>query len=405
MLYINGKTFDQTEQAFKDQYYKAIERLRQVSNSTTNRFSVTFKIKQQAITWLKNPEGGYFNATGEQFVNFNRNVYDKELNRTVNWLYSDSPLPETGKGTVDLNAADLGKWFFQQDKISETVHDEELAFFLYHVDPRFGEKSKGSYAYLVDVRGENEKVLERKAPVVEFEYMIYHPSSPLRSNKETLKTVARAWGIESVDDRAESDLVVALEKAVNRGEQEKQKGNRMARGTSEFLEDAKLDDKTRIRSLVQKAADRDVIAVNKKSSQSGVYWLDQYGIYGEKIISLTPRNKDMWIQQMADYLMTNTTVLNLLEEELGEGIIEEELGKGKKERKQGIFELEEDASFQDLQTFFDDFYREDMKSTWREVAKRCDIKSYARRKSEVKEELIQYFKDQYGFEYKETTIK
>ena len=384
MLYVNGKPLEEVDQKFKDKYEKVVGRLQQASVSK-DTFAVVFKTRPKDISQLKNQRGQYVTTSGDQHVPFERNVYDRDFNRTIHWRYTKTPLPEVG-GKLDTSQAEIGDWFFQQDKITETIVDEELAFFLYYCDPLFGEKSENKKYYLLDARSENERLIEDKTPKVEFQYMLYGPESPLKTEQNRLYMVALAWGIEHADQRDRNDLIVRLEQEVLKGEQEKSRGSKYAKGIKEFIEDVKMGEKTKVRSLVQMAVDKNILHVDKRPQSMGVYWLDQYGNVTDKVITLSTRTKDYWLELTTDYMVNYPNALE---------IIKGDLKFHDKQQENAVAELGDMS----IQYFFDHFYDDDMKTKVREVAMKCGAKPVGKSKPQVRQILLDYFKEHYDFHY------
>lgn len=389
MLYANGKPLDEASQELKDEYNEVVNRLWQTSLSD-DQFIVRFKIRHSDISYLKNTQGQFVTTSGEQHIPFSQSVHDKKLNRLVNWVYSETPLPENN-GRVDVSQAKIGRWFFRQDRITETITDEELAFFLYHVDPRFGEKNQNSKYQLIDTRGENQRRIEQKTPQIEFEYTLYGPQSSL-ADDEKLQMVAQAWGIEQAGKRDRADLIVHLESAVLKGEQEKLRGNRYARGIKEFLEDVKMGEQTQIRSIAQMAVDHKILAVDKRPDRMGIYWTDTYGNQTDKILTLTQRTKEFWLDNLTEYLNNYPNVLDILKADLNW-------------TKDFAENAPAEIGNMAIQEFFDRFYEDDMKSKVREVAMKCGLKPVGKKKPAIRQELLDYFNKHYGFEYKEENQK
>lgn len=376
MLYVEGQRLEKADKQFQNLYNNAIERLKEVSGSK-DQFHVVFKVRPSDVSQLKTDDETYVNTTADEGIVFDQTVYEPTLNRTVNWVYSEKPLPEKN-GEVDLSRAGM-KWMFKQDSLTEIVKDQDLAFFLYHVDPRFGEREDNKKYQLVDNRGEAEREVESKRPEIKFQYTLYEK---LPENEDNLQTVALAWGVERSGEKPVNTVLIELERAVRMGEQEKQRGNRLAKGIDEFLEDVKLGKKTRVKSLVQLASDNKIIKVSMQKNNMGVFWLDNYEALSEKIIDLTPRNVNFWKDILTDYLLDNENVLNILKSDL---------------------EIHENDPVIDMeyQEFFDRFFDKDMKKYTEQVALKCKINPKGKSKAALRDELLEYFKQNYGFEYKE----
>jgi hypothetical protein len=119
-----------------------------------------------------------------------------------------------------------------------------------------------------------------------------------------------------------------------------------------------------------------------QKNNMGVFWLDNYEALSEKIIDLTPRNVNFWKDILTDYLLDNENVLNILKSDL---------------------EIHENDPVIDMeyQEFFDRFFDKDMKKYTEQVALKCKINPKGKSKAALRDELLEYFKQNYGFEYKE----
>jgi hypothetical protein len=389
MIYVEGIPLNKAEEPFKKYYQEVTQRLRQISQSSGRSeedFAVVFKVRPKDVTQLKTKDGRRVNTTGDYCVSFHQVVHDKKLNKSIDWVYSEIPLPERD-GRADVTKAPYGRWMFSQDRLTEIIKDIDLAFFLYHVDPHFGEAKDNRIYQLVDARGADEKQVESQLPEINFKYALYGEGSPLKK-EETLVTVARAWGVEEAETKPVPSLQVALERAVKAGELEKQKGNKFSRGIAEFLQDVHLGERTRVLSLIQMAIDKKIVRAVSDNKQAGVFWLDEFGALAEKIINLTPRNQRYWKDLFAEHLIGNPNVLQTLRADVGV------IDKTDKDTGEVLKDF-------DAQDFFDRFYEEDMKGVTREVAQSVGISPFGKKKGQLRQELLEYFEKEKGFVYKE----
>ena len=174
MLYVNGKRLENADQYWKDKYEEVIDRLWKASKDK-NKFSVVFTVAPHRIITQETVNGGKVHTTGTELVNLTRTIRVKDKDgreRNVNFVYSESPLDEKD-GKVNAKDQTTLHRMFGDNNITETIRDEELAFFLYFVHPKFGEEGSKKPYYLIDERSRAEKKVELAQDDVEFKYLLY----------------------------------------------------------------------------------------------------------------------------------------------------------------------------------------------------------------------------------------
>lgn len=383
MLYVNGYSLESyaEDSWVKKLFNDVVERLEQAK--VGQDFAVKFRIKESKITSLRTDKGRIINVTPDEFINYKQTVTEKDdkgRTKRVQYVYSEDPLPEEN-GKVDTTGAKLGKWMYRQNTAEETVKDVELAFFLYHVHKKFGEKEDGRTYYLVDARSEATKKIEGESKNVKYKYILYADDGPLRQDEQKLRTIAQAWGVEDVMTKDPEVIVTELDQKVQEGEQHKKEGSDNARGIKEFIEDSKLGYMTQVMAIVQQAVDQNILGVElAKPNQLGVYYLDSNGGLAKKIIGLTPKSLDAWKVRAAQYLASpgNEGQLNAIKVELGIATEEEEQNAG-----------EEIDPYEIL----DNFYADEYKTKVKEICKSYDIRIPGRKKEDWRADLIKVWKD------------
>jgi hypothetical protein len=382
MLYANGKSiFEKGQEQFKEIYEQTLERLKE-ANESKNGFAVVFKVKPSRIIAQPTDQGFDVHTTADDFINFTKLVDEKDsqgITRKVQWIYSEEPLPKDGD-TIDTSNAKKGKWFFKQDKISETISDPDLAFFLYHCHPKFGEAKNRALYQLVDRKHEAKTHVSKRQGEVEFQYVLYGENSPLQQDDSKLRIVARAWDVKNVGDKDKEILLQELEAAVQKGETYKKNGNKNSRGIAEFLEDTKLGEITKVMSYIKMAQEQEIIGINDyQPDRMGVYWLDGAGGFAGKILGLTPRSKHNWVAKTAEYLLNpnNVGILNAIKTELGIATQEEQENAGEPI---------------DPQEILDNFFEDEYKSTVSNICKNYGIRVTGRKKELWMQDLIDIWK-------------
>jgi len=225
MLYVNGKRLENADQYWKDKYEEVIDRLWKASKDK-NKFSVVFTVAPHRIITQETVNGGKVHTTGTELVNLTRTIRVKDKDgreRNVNFVYSESPLDEKD-GKVNAKDQTTLHRMFGDNNITETIRDEELAFFLYFVHPKFGEEGSKKPYYLIDERSRAEKKVELAQDDVEFKYLLYSSNSPIRQDENKMRMLAGAWGVEDAQRKELPMVIIELERLVGRGEYAKKMG-------------------------------------------------------------------------------------------------------------------------------------------------------------------------------------
>ena len=380
MLYIDGKRLEQAGEYWQNKYKEVVDRLWKASRSKGN-FVVSFKVAPTKVSTQYLDNGMQVHTVGSERVRLERTIDMVDENgrrRKVHFAYSEEPLPESD-GKADFKGFMGGKWMFGENNLVETIDDEELAFFLYFVHPRFGDDRSKAPFMLIDERSDAEKKVETQEDEVEFKYFLYSKSSPLRQDESKLRTIARAWGVEDVADKDVPLLLTKIEESVMAGERAKKLGKNHARGIREFLEDTNLGEMVEIMSIIQLAHEDGLIGLNTRPNQMGVYWFNENGDPAGKIIGLTGKTLDNWRVRLADHLMGNRGILNSIKYELG---MEVDLSSG------------EDTGQIDYYDLLNNFFADDYKSQVNSICKYYGIRTAGVKKELWREKLLDVLKDE-----------
>jgi len=128
----------------------------------------------------------------------------------------------------------------------------DLAFFLYYKSPLV---LSGQWI-VYDPDGDAKAKGDKKRLELDLNHALYGVLSD--DNIEQLKVVAQAYGISRTDKKHPDNIRVELEKAVLDGEVKK-RSDPTARGVKEFIEELKVTDSVKLRSLVMVGIDDDKI--------------------------------------------------------------------------------------------------------------------------------------------------
>jgi hypothetical protein len=382
MLYIDGKRREEASEYWQRKYEEVVDRLWKASTSK-NRFNVTFRVSPKKIVTQYTTNGMEINTTGTEFVRLERTVDvpdEKGRIKKVNFAYSEEPLDEEN-GRVNIRKYSGLRRMFGDGKIYETIDDEELAFFLYFVHPRFGDDSRKVSYCLIDERSEAQKEVEDSRDEVEFKFLLYSENSPLRQDESKLRVVAKAWGVEDVNAETDIPLIIKrLKDKVMSGENAKKRGRTSARGIKEFMEDSNMGTMVEIMAIIQKAYEERLIDIETmKPNKMGVYWLNEEGNdHAGKILGLTGKTIDTWRTRLADHLMDNEQILNSIKSELGIATEREEKHASKK------------VDYIDL---LDNFFEYDYKTQAKNVCKYFGLRTAGVKKEKWREQLIDVLKD------------
>lgn len=145
----------------------------------------------------------------------------------------------------------------------------DLAFFLYKVSP-FVQKG---LIKVVDPKQDDETLGAEERELTERKYAVWN----MLGDETKLKTMARAYGMNAVDDKQPNAIRKELEALLERNDKAKRQ-NPAVKGTKEFIEEMKVTDGLLLRNFMQKAID------DKKLTWKG----DGRWKVGEKIVCQVP---------------------------------------------------------------------------------------------------------------------
>jgi hypothetical protein len=131
--------------------------------------------------------------------------------------------------------------------------EPELAFFLYYKSPAFASGLLKIDDPAADARMEGD----RARAELDLQSALYQ----VLSDEEQLKVVAQAYGIAGTDKKHPDSIRKELRGVVLAGETKK-KSDPSARGVKEFLDELKVTDSVRLRSLIKVAEDNKQIVWN-----------------------------------------------------------------------------------------------------------------------------------------------
>jgi hypothetical protein len=124
--------------------------------------------------------------------------------------------------------------------------EPDLAFFLYKISPFV----KRGLLKIVDPVADDIQVGEEERALTERKYAVWN----MLGDVEKLKFMARAYGVEGVDEKQPNAIRKELETLLEANDK-LQKNNPIIKGTKEFVEEMKVTDGVLLRNFVQKAID------------------------------------------------------------------------------------------------------------------------------------------------------
>lgn len=305
MLYVNGERVKlDGDSKYAKEFQSAKKEIEKVG------WPVKLRVVYSWVHGTQTKDGQWVQHVPPQYINYVATEY-REDEGSIEWRYSPTP---ARKKNDELIFPTRGQRFFENNKRVMSFNPDkiDLLFFLLYKSPH-----RDSIYELVDERGEAQKRVEQKRQLARLTEALYGSNSPLSGNLTLTKTIASSWGIPKVQESTESLLLDRLERAVMEGERLKNKGKNM-RGIDEFIQDLSLDERTKIRAVIQEAVDKGIIGFSENTHNYGWFFLDSNNQWSDKIQTMSPRSYDVRQQKLADFLLHNKGVLNMLKTEIGQ---------------------------------------------------------------------------------------
>lgn len=214
--------------------------------------------------------------------------------------------------------------------------DAELAFFIYYkssaLNRKPGKERKG--ILIIDDPNYIAKEEGDKARAeLELQTALYG----VLADEDRLKVMAQAWGITKTESKHPDLIRKELKSAVQLGEKNK-RSDPMAKGVKEFLEELKVTDAVRLRSLVKFAED---VSVLRWEKERGKYFS------GERIIAqISPSDQGHRFDYLCNHL-SNPANRGKLQDLLRDVVDRDYLDKIKDEKTYGWL-----ARMMDIKTGF-----------------------------------------------------
>jgi len=168
----------------------------------------------------------------------------------------------------------------KEDVLININEEPDLAFFLSRISPFVRKKQ----LRIVDPKADDATLGEAERELTERKYAIWN----MLPDGDKLKIMARAYGLNSVDDKQPNAIRKELEQLLEVNDKLKRQ-NPAVKGTKEFLEEMRITDGVLLRAFVQKAID------DKTLTWSG----DGRWRIGQKIVVQIPMTE---ITRKNDYL-------------------------------------------------------------------------------------------------------
>jgi len=131
--------------------------------------------------------------------------------------------------------------------------EPDLAFYLYFISNQL----KADRLKVEDLKGDVKKKADKVREELDRKTAIWN----MLSDDGTLKRMAQAYGIEGVDSKDADSLRFELEEVLSRNDKKK-RTDPTIKGTKDFLDEMKVTDNVRLRSLIRKLLDDKVIVYN-----------------------------------------------------------------------------------------------------------------------------------------------
>ena len=139
--------------------------------------------------------------------------------------------------------------------------------------------------------------------------MTSHISVKSTGGEDTLRLIASSWGVSNVDDKGISEVQLALHKAVEKSDVNK---NTTGRGHTEFLSETKVNELVILRANIQIALDKGIVEYVPDTLQ----W--KFASSGHVLMTIAP--KDIAFKEIALYnhIRMRQEVKNMLLAELSD---------------------------------------------------------------------------------------
>ena len=202
----------------------------------------------------------------------------------------------------------------KEDLLVNINENPDLAFFLYEVSPFVKKK----LIVVADPKKDDAELGEEERELTERKYAVWN----MLGDENKLKTMARAYGVSSVDDKQPNAIRKELEKTLEINDKLKRQ-NPAVKGTKEFIEEMKVTEGLLLRNFVQKCID------DKKLE----YRPDGRWRIGQKIVVQVPQSE---ISRNRDYLCNYLMAGNQLEkyQEFLKDLLNKEYLEGITEKKE-----------------------------------------------------------------------
>lgn len=210
------------------------------------------------------------------------------------WMCCLDPPDVSANGLYDMPKISKRKAISIDSTLVVNIAEQpDLAFFLYKISPFMERPNHNGLFRIIDPIRDDEEIGVEEMTLTRRKYAVW---TMLGGKTEPeilkLKTMARAYGVENVDDKQPNAIRKELEELLVRND-EAQKNNPAIKGTKEFEEEMRITDSVLLRNFIQKAKDERKIEIRA----------DGRWHIGEKIIVQVPvsemsRSKDYLCQHL-----------------------------------------------------------------------------------------------------------
>ena len=255
MLYINGKHVDLSNKKDTYQFAKVVTDYRKTIEELKYKhgddvlFMSIYQPKIDAVTKNRRPHKAIT-------ISYVSNVKSKE-DGNQKWVYSsEGALIKDGIATPT-------EYGYLMKYGSATFNILEESEFIYYLTKTGQFQRKKIFIY--DENEKQDEIVQKRAQKVKLDKAIYDDDSPL-NNIDTIKEVARKWGISGMDTMKLNTIKNILYSKVKSAELQKKNGV-TNNGLDEFLADINQGATVVIGADIQLAIDKGLLSFNKVSNE------------------------------------------------------------------------------------------------------------------------------------------
>lgn len=220
------------------------------------------------------------------------------------WIYTEIA-PEVKDGVAKLESSQ--KIVQYGELLIDLDESPDLAYFLLEKHPMF---KKGHY-YVYDEDEIERRKAEERTNATKLDELIYGSNSRLVNDVNTLRMVAKRWGIPNADRMTKSALQNRLHDLVTESDKKKN-----GRGIVEFIEDVKGGDtdEMKVASTVRDAIDKNILVFNINNKT----WQIDYGDTLKDILMVSIEDLQRKDEALILYMQSDNAMYSRLVATMGD---------------------------------------------------------------------------------------